>query len=90
MSPAAAITGLAALLHTSAVAFHTVKYLGVAYLLYMAWATWRDKDALTVEDIEKFSGRVELSVSSERRVSGDHEVLELHRIRGIRRVIGGD
>jgi threonine/homoserine/homoserine lactone efflux protein len=44
----AAITGVAALLHTSAVAFQTLKYLGVAYLLYMAWATWRDKDALTV------------------------------------------
>ena len=34
---AAAIMGLAALLHTSAVAFQTLKYLGVAYLLYMAW-----------------------------------------------------
>lgn len=44
----ATITGLAALLHTSAVAYAVVKYLGVAYLLYMAWATLRDKDALTV------------------------------------------
>jgi len=33
---AAAIMGLAALLHTSALAFQTFKYLGVAYLLYMA------------------------------------------------------
>ena len=47
---AAAITGLAALLHTSAVAFQVVKYLGVAYLLYMAWATFRDRGALTVDD----------------------------------------
>lgn len=46
---AAAITGLAALLHTSAMAFQILKYLGVAYLLYMAWSTYRDKDALTVE-----------------------------------------
>ncbi len=45
----AAITGLAALLHTSAVAFQTLKYLGVAYLLYMAWATLKEKGALTVE-----------------------------------------
>src|SRR5215217_7468759 len=45
----AAITGLAALLHTSAVAFQTVKYLGVAYLLWMAWSTWRDRGVLTVE-----------------------------------------
>ncbi len=44
----ATITGLAALLHTSAVAYAVVKYLGVAYLLYMAWATLRDKDTLTV------------------------------------------
>ncbi|WP_409467537.1 LysE family translocator [Streptomyces sp. HC307] len=45
----ATITGLAALLHASAVAFEVVKYLGVGYLLYMAWATLRDDDALVVE-----------------------------------------
>ena len=49
---AAAITGLAALLHTSALAFEVIKYLGVAYLLYMAWATLREKGALSV-DTEK-------------------------------------
>jgi threonine/homoserine/homoserine lactone efflux protein len=47
---AAAITGTAALLRASGLAFETVKYLGVAYLLYMAWATWRDRSALTVEE----------------------------------------
>ena len=46
----AAITGLAAVLHTSAVAFQVLKYLGVAYLLYMAWSTLRDRDALTVAE----------------------------------------
>ncbi|MEO6458608.1 MAG: LysE family translocator, partial [Chloroflexia bacterium] len=45
-----AITGLAALLHTSALAFQFLKYLGVAYLLYMAWSTLRDKGALTVDE----------------------------------------
>ncbi|MDQ3766454.1 MAG: LysE family translocator [Actinomycetota bacterium] len=45
----AAITGLAALLHTSALAFQTLKYLGVVYLIYMALSTLRDKGALTVE-----------------------------------------
>lgn len=45
----ATITGLAALLQTSALAFEILKYLGVVYLLYMAWATLRDKDALPVE-----------------------------------------
>jgi threonine/homoserine/homoserine lactone efflux protein len=46
---AAAITGLAALLHTSAVAFQVLKYLGVAYLLYMAWQTLKEHGALKVE-----------------------------------------
>jgi threonine/homoserine/homoserine lactone efflux protein len=46
----ATITGLATLLHTSVVAYEVVKYLGVGYLLYMAWATLRDKDALSVEE----------------------------------------
>jgi threonine/homoserine/homoserine lactone efflux protein len=46
---AAAIMGLAALLHTSAIAFQTLKYLGVAYLLYMAWMTLREHGALQVE-----------------------------------------
>ncbi len=45
---AAAILGLAALLHASAVAFETVKYLGVAYLLYMAWNTLQERGALSV------------------------------------------
>lgn len=45
----AAILGLAALLHTSALAFQILKYLGVAYLLYMAWVTLRDRGALTVQ-----------------------------------------
>ena len=46
---AAAIMGLAALLHTSALAFQTLKYLGVAYLLYMAWNALKEHGALRVE-----------------------------------------
>jgi threonine/homoserine/homoserine lactone efflux protein len=45
----AAVTGLAALLHTSAVAFQVLKYLGVAYLLFIAWRTLKEKGALTVD-----------------------------------------
>ncbi|MET8824720.1 LysE family translocator [Streptomyces sp. NPDC004610] len=45
----ATITGVAALLHTSATAFQVLKYAGVAYLLYMAWATLRDREAIGVE-----------------------------------------
>ena len=46
----AAITGLAALLHTSAVAFQTLKYVGVAYLLLIAWRTLKEKGGLTIEN----------------------------------------
>jgi threonine/homoserine/homoserine lactone efflux protein len=45
---AAAILGAAALLHTSAVAFETLKWLGVAYLLWMAWSAWRERGALSI------------------------------------------
>ena len=44
----AAIFGLAALLHTSSVAFQVLKFAGVAYLLYMAWSTLRERGALEV------------------------------------------
>lgn len=46
----AAITGLAALLHASGVAFAVLKYAGVAYLLWMAWSTWRDRGVLAVDE----------------------------------------
>jgi len=45
----AAITGLAALLHASVLAFEAVRVAGVAYLLYLAWTTWRERGVLTVE-----------------------------------------
>jgi threonine/homoserine/homoserine lactone efflux protein len=46
---AAAILGVAALLYTSSLAFQTLKYLGVAYLLLMAIHTLREHGALTLE-----------------------------------------
>ena len=45
----AAITGLAALLNASAIAFQTIKWLGVAYLLWLAWQTLRDTSAIEVD-----------------------------------------
>ncbi|MCF1599714.1 LysE family translocator [Streptomyces muensis] len=48
----ATVTGVAALLHASATAFQILKYAGVAYLLYMAWATLNDKAALAVDEGE--------------------------------------
>ncbi|WP_395763643.1 LysE family translocator [Stutzerimonas balearica] len=45
----ATILGLAAVLHASALAFQGLKYAGVAYLFYLAYATWRDRSAFAVE-----------------------------------------
>ena len=44
----ASILGLSALLHTSALAFQVVKFVGVGYLLYLAWSMWRATGALQV------------------------------------------
>ena len=46
---AAAMLGLAAVLHASAVAFAAVKYAGVAYLLFMAWNALREGGSLSVD-----------------------------------------
>src|SRR5215469_14488382 len=46
---AAAMLGLAAVLHTSALAFSALKWCGVIYLLYMAWQALRETGALSVE-----------------------------------------
>jgi threonine/homoserine/homoserine lactone efflux protein len=59
---AAAVFGVAALLNTSAIAFGALKYLGVAYLLYMAWRTFRDTGALAVaEDAPRSARKVIVS-----------------------------
>jgi threonine/homoserine/homoserine lactone efflux protein len=60
---AAAIAGLAALLYASALAFETLKYLGAAYLLYMAWRTLRERGGLSLNEVprSRTSSRVILS-----------------------------
>ncbi len=42
--------GLAAVFHTSAVAFQIVKYVGAVYLLYLAWQMWRSSGPLSVSN----------------------------------------
>jgi threonine/homoserine/homoserine lactone efflux protein len=46
---AATVLGLAAVMHTSALAFQVLKVAGVAYLFYVAYATWRDTSAFAVD-----------------------------------------
>ena len=57
---AAAMFGLAALLHTSAVAFNAIKYAGIVYLLYMAWHTLQETGALSIdtEQVQRSNGRI--------------------------------
>lgn len=43
-----AMAGVAAILHTSAVVFQTIKFAGVAYLLWMAWGVLNDKGSLSI------------------------------------------
>lgn len=45
----AAMLGLAAVLHTSALAFAALKWCGVVYLLYMSWQALRETGVLAVE-----------------------------------------
>ena len=45
----ATVLGLAAVMHTSALAFQVLKLAGVAYLFYVAYATWRDTSAFSVD-----------------------------------------
>ncbi len=45
----ASILGLSAILHTSAVAFTIVKYMGVIYLFYMAWQMFREHGRFDID-----------------------------------------
>jgi threonine/homoserine/homoserine lactone efflux protein len=48
----ATVLGLAAVMHTSALAFQVLKYAGAAYLFYLAIATWRDRSAFALQAVQ--------------------------------------
>ena len=60
----ATVLGLAALMHTSALAFQMLKYAGVLYLLYLAYATLRDKSAFAVKGASSGSTAMGLVVKA--------------------------
>jgi threonine/homoserine/homoserine lactone efflux protein len=60
----ATVLGLAAIMHTSAVAFQALKYAGVAYLLYLAYATWKDRSAFAVHGVPSRSSAFSLVVKA--------------------------
>jgi len=46
----ASVAGLAALFHTSAVLFQSLKFAGVAYLLFLAWQALKETGSLAVSN----------------------------------------
>lgn len=59
----ASIVGLAALLHTSALAFQIIKYLGVAYLFFMAWSILKDKQVMSVSEDKSSMGKTRIALN---------------------------
>ncbi|MDL4861172.1 LysE family translocator [Halomonas elongata] len=60
----ATVLGLAAIMHTSALAFQVLKFAGVAYLLYLAYATWRDRSAFALDGNVPRSGAPSLIIKA--------------------------
>jgi threonine/homoserine/homoserine lactone efflux protein len=60
----ATVFGLAAIMHASALAFEILKYAGVAYLFYLAYATWKDRAAFAVERVPSRSGAWQIVVKA--------------------------
>ena len=52
----ASIVGLSAILHMSAVAFQSLKFVGAIYLLYLAWSMWRETGAIKFSSPSSKSG----------------------------------
>lgn len=49
----ASILGLTTILHMSAIAFQLIKFIGVVYLLYLAWSMWKETNTFELEEKNK-------------------------------------
>ena len=60
----ATVLGLAAVMHTSALAFQVLKLAGVAYLFYLAVVTWRDRSPIAARSIPGKGGTAGIVVKA--------------------------
>ncbi|WP_263831712.1 LysE family translocator [Sulfurospirillum oryzae] len=60
----ATIFGLAAIMHTSALAFELLKFAGVLYLFYLAVITWRDKSSFEAQSLPTRSSAISLATKA--------------------------
>lgn len=58
----ASVLGLATILHMSAVVFQLIKFIGVAYLLYLAWSMWQETGSLKLDDKKKTTNAWSISL----------------------------
>ncbi|MCF6173567.1 MAG: LysE family translocator [Campylobacteraceae bacterium] len=56
----ASIFGLSAIFNTSAVVFQSVKFIGVVYLLYIAWTMWRENGQTRLQNKEEGIGLLKI------------------------------
>jgi threonine/homoserine/homoserine lactone efflux protein len=58
----ASVAGLSAVLHMSALAFQVLKYAGSIYLVYLAWAMWRETGTFKLKRPEQRCGFVNTAI----------------------------